>query len=909
MKKLLALLLFAVAAPAAVTDFVVVGLSDGLMTACIDLGSTDDLRVFYDESPGTTFTPRQTSSTVTGGTRCIGVSNGFDPGDVINVRLQVNTGGGYGDVDCNSVTNDFTPSEQSTTGSVTCHASGYYVVTFETDNGMTPTAPTGYPSDLTLPDFSSGRQLTATTCDQINTHLDDLANDTPDGNADAILVDADISSACTGIIDLTAGKTNTDDIVIISDMYDDERCPEPGTTALYRYVDQCMPRLWRSAVGNTNGTLIDIKVSGIYLSLLHITTPDHTADVWGEGGAVDSFGDSGSDLALNFASANNFDASPNQLILTHCTTSSLNHVYYSGEWVDTDADTATLVGLAGQDASGCYAFQDPDGANSTAGALIDMENSAAEVFFDRVVIEQFYPDRREELVAAADTTDWWAANSTMIFGNMFALNSGGTAMTSGNKITGNDRAEQLFRLDNADRLKFVNNHIFGAGLWVYGTDAFRNQSNNWLVQRHFYQQPDERLDVEGSTADFDRVVNACRGHFIEVKNAVQLEIDGLLMNNHASCPGSDNAPSDVLQFRQAISSSSADGSKGSRDIKVQDVAIYNSPAGIIAEGQRWDQTGSVGSAEGRFQFDNILGNRLSEHNENGEDVSLIRGFLLNVVGNLNSVSLTRFTSFKNSVQGSTIQANNANVSKLQITDGVMAPENRAQGGRAFLRAENSTGQVPSSSHTSTEGAETFYNIARVTSGTNSYFTDLSFTCGLENGGTDFSVTSDAARMTDTECATEYNSTNYNMTSGVTDYTSAAGTSVQSDIDDMGLSDDLEYSATAGRGIDADEMRQGIGLFSPYTGRTYDIEVARNGNTGWTAYFRAPNTTDTCYAKYREYNTTGAYTTSTIASGARDRTWSVTGLTPGTRYEWVLQCGSVTLGGSPDALEGVWQPGS
>lgn len=909
MRRLLLALLFAASAPAAVTNFTLVGLSDGLMTACVGLASTDDLRVFYDESPGTTFTNRQQSHTTNGGTRCFGVSNGFDPGDVINVRLQVDTGGGYGDVDCNSVTNDFTPSEQSTTGSVTCHASGYYVVTFEADNGMTPTAPSGYPT-ATLPDFSSGRQITtsSTDCDDIQTQYDDLKNDTGDGNADALLVPYNLSDGCTSTLTLS-GKTNTDDIVIISSRYNDERCPEPGTVTTYNYIGECTPEIWKADVGGSGaGTLITNSDSGVHFSLIYMRTPKHTENVWDEGGAVDSWGDSGSDLALNFASANNFDANPDILVVSHCTDTSLNGVYYSADWTDTDADTATLIGEAGKSAAGCYVFQDPTGSNSVTGALIQCDTSTSNCpSLNGVIIEQFYPDRRTYMVAAADSTDFYIANSTIIHGNRFAMNSGSTAPVYGAQGFGILTApQQLYRLDNVQRFRASNLHIYGAGLWAFGTDTFRFQASDFLIENIFWFFPTEWFDADGSTSDFDHVAVTCRGYLLETKNAVEVDVGGVLMSGLPSCPASQNAPAGLVYIRNALSSGSDDGSRGSRDIYVHDSVVHDTPSGVAFEGQRWEQTASVGSAEGRFRVYNILGNQLTENNETAEDVSGVRGYLLNLIGNMTSVSMDRFTTYKNNVQGSTVQANRANVSKLQITNGVMAPENRSQGGGAFLRCESCASPnsdiVPQISN-GEEGAETFYRIAQVTSATNSYFSGLSFTCGLENTGSDFSVSADGSRMTDTECATEYTSTNYTLAS-VTDYTSAAGTSIQSDINDMGLSENLEYSGTAGRGIDADRLRQQIGVFSPYTSRTYDIEVERNGDTGWTAYFSAPTTADTCFAKYREYNTTGEYTTATISSGARARTWAVTGLTPGTRYEWQLACE-----GAPDVLSGVWQPGS
>ncbi len=362
----------------------------------------------------------------------------------------------------------------------------------------------------------------------------------------------------------------------------------------------------------------------------------------------------------------------------------------------------------------------------------------------------------------------------------------------------------------------------------------------------------------------------------------------------------------MIQARNALSSSTSDGSKGSRDIYLQDIAVYNSPRAIVFEGQRWDQTSSVGSAEGRFRAFNVLGNKLAENSETGESISQIRGDIFQVVGNLNAVSLQRFTVHKSSADHSSISANRANVSRLQIQDGVLAPEPRSNGGGAFLRCESCTGMVPSINN-SEEGAETFYGIAQITSATNSFFRELSLVGGRETPGTDFSVSSNAARMTDTEISDEYTSTNYTLAT-LTDYTSPAGTSIQDDIDDMGLDDDLEYSATPGRGIDADALRVGIGLISPYTGRTHDIEVEQAAG-GWTAYFRAPTSTAVCYAKRRVFESSVEYVTDTIAAGARDRTWSVSGLSGGTRYEWLLSCGDATNGGYPDVLEGVWEAGS
>ena len=887
MRILLLVAIMASPAWAQVTEIDVRHVTGSVVALDVSLtGSSDDARAIYsgDSSFPVAFYATQSNNNTSAP---LVVTGGGGPGDTVYVRVQERTGGSFTNVDCNSVTLSLAPELGGPTP--TCHASGYLVVTLDaSDTSIAPAAPGGLP-DLDLPALGSGTTSTASSCADLQTKLTTALGLTGDGNADSVEIACGTEWRDCSTIS-AASKTNTDDVVITvpAACREDSRCPGPGERMTWEEAATCTALLSKAG----QGTLFDIQVPKVHLNRLYITTPPVGHSAYTEGGTISSCTPNGDDLDCT-VTGHGLSTTPDLAVVRGCAESgaaSAEGVYHTTDvgYSKPDANTVRLIDAGTKDCTGGSIYQDPAGTTSYDGGLIRFRAAAANSSLSQSIIHIGYPARYQWLIDQS-SDGFTFANNTTHSGNWVAYNAS-NQYQRGSLFTEHQLSGTGITLDNVSNFRGANNVHTHAGVGFYFGDQFSDTGFDHSFRRIIHTWPSAL--VAETNQDLGYV---SRGHLIENKSAAEVEAVGLLQMEIPVGPGNSNTTPDIVAIRNI--GYSTDGSHGSSDWRMESLTGYRTPMIAYIEGQTF-LSPRLGRQGGNYLLTNVLHNRPEAIEALDQSGHYAAGSLFTLTGQLSDVRLENFVKYKPADEGPIFHSISGQFSRLEVQNGVILGETRHVWGSVFMRLENGPNQSPAIA-VGAKGANAFAWSARIL-GADSYVDNLAVVCGRENPGSDYSVTTDGARVTASECAAEWDASDYTFTN-VTDYTSAAGTSIQADIDSVGCSDDFDCGEH--EGVDIDKMRADVGLFGKCAGKSSIGAPERISDSTIRYCFRAPDTTSACTFEYRVADSTGAHTTVAMATGSRDRTADLAGVAE-TRYEWTVKCA-----GSPDELRGRGRPGS
>ena len=895
MRLLALLVLGCVSAAAQISNVEMIAIEDGAVSLRFDTASGSRVRVAYGT---TTSGPTDYLGYATeNGTANGWAIGGLEPGTTYEIRPEYYNGSWQTGYDCSADGGlDLTPSISST-GSAACPTDTIRVTT-EAAGSKVPTAPSGYPTP-SIPDFSSAsRTLTASTCADLRTHVIDLENDTGDGSIEVIEMPGGTSLDCVDWV-ATPTKTNTDDIWIISDA-DDGDCPPTDFS-----IDPAYSDCYVTLRGPVSGSIIDGTHDGLYNYRIKFARRTLDSGDWSDVAAISSVADNSTKLDVTTSAAHGITTGgdPDRILVVMCEETGATTL--NGVW-QYDAASGTSITLtvdddgnnaAGKVCTNGYVVQDPEWNVSTH--LVSQFTGANDYGYYQCLFEANFPTRQATMLQSRGT-DWYVAHSWFDFGTWTMLVSG--SADRGPQPAVSQVMEVAVKVDNASRFLIQNTKFRGMGLASVFRDSTQATTQDAFFDNVWHQMPSSRVDVDGNNgADLiDDVVVPGRHGGPELKVCQECKFDGMMCTGYPAAAFSDNTIADCLLLRAgAGDSGDMTGLGGTRDIDIDNVAAHNMPQNITLEGSKNSSVGKQTSIEGRFDLDNILGSGLTNKLETDHQMNAgnYGGRLFQIGGIVNRMSISNFTSYKPTGDEATIELGDAQMGLFTIEKGVTAGPT----GQGFLKRAISLDVNPAKGTTS---ADQFATAARPF-GTTSVIDDIVVTTGLEDGNSDvYATASDAADKVDaTEADADLNGTDYDVTDYLVEGT-ATGTTVASDIDDLGLGSEWEYSgdgvsngdiASGDEGVDGVALKEALGILRPYTGESDVVALARSGDTGIRFRFRMTDTSTDTYLRYREVD--GAWSRQTCSAGAsKDRECTLTGLTAGTRYEWWLETPSMVVRG-------------